>query len=850
MNENEDIKVTDTSYGDNKAFSRSRNHENTKSRNTEEAALMFFPKENANHDGKSDSSSPKKNCLKYVNNNTIDTDKSNIPSIITLCDPTELDISPPTSPSKGARRRKAFDTIKSYLEKNRSSQKLDKGKYKDSSDEQVHNQTETNTDITSNPLSVFGESMSSNNIENETGAKFYTASIDTANTNIENGKPRTLYDVFKNAEQLELRTDEYMLASKESESEFGTDIITIGKNKEDVIVPVKSKIKTLKLKSSPIEKLAALQSSGLLLKNQTKMVSLFVGDLSQAVTENDLYLYFSKYKGLISVKIPMDTVKNASLGYGYVNFDLQENADIATDGLNYTFLKGNEIRIMPSVRDKQQRENLGANLFFSNLSSKLSSRIMYDRFKAFAHILSCKYSAEKRTCFINFSEKLGAYKICKQFNQTQMDGQTISVSVHISKKDRDLFQQNNKLPKSQTFTKSSVNAGIICPSSEKVHNTAETKQLPSDSGKEEKKESTKFSIFLRNLPLSLKEDVIRNLVEPYGTVRNIIKRDVPLKNGSWALITLTNKTAVDRTIQNLNSLEIEGKKLFVTRAIPREEKDYAKREEQYPKRKLKLLISGIDLENNKEALEQWCNECESIKSAEFFSTSPKGETPLSNKYNGYGYIELNNVDDADTLINQFKELGISCYKIKIEVPSKEINSDNHRYPYVVNTNGGFPSHGNVTFSYVDPGKMFQIANFQQTVTSDKLNSFQKLENYNKLKLKERNRVDKLDDDAQRVKMDEMYHVLWEISVRQLFPINTSWRTKCSNLPVGGVLTKAKASSLIDHLVKFFWNNNFREFYKFIKQSQFDDKGNIIYAASPVLETQIKQSAQYLGIIPK
>lgn len=68
-------------------------------------------------------------------------------------------------------------------------------------------------------------------------------------------------------------------------------------------------------------------------------------------------------------------------------------------------------------------------------------------------------------------------------------------------------------------------------------------------------------------------------------------------------------------------------------------------------------------------------------------------------------------------------------------------------------------------------------------------------------------------------------------------------------PTNEILSKSKVSSLTNHLVKFFWANNFNEFYKFMKQNQFD-KNRLLYVAHPVLANQIVQSATYLGIVPK
>ncbi|ODQ45237.1 hypothetical protein PICMEDRAFT_64868 [Pichia membranifaciens NRRL Y-2026] len=862
---NQATKVSDLSLDETHSFPKSLRYIKSKWLGKEDKRIDASSKENiqSETEGQSPVSRPATNHKTAANINF-----STNPTTINLdvdSDLENLSKSVTPSPEKG-KRRKAFHTIKSYLEKNKSQQSIETKQSKEPQKEDFSSVLVPDSTPSSNQLTIF-EEKHHKTAENCSSKQDY--SIDTIDTKLD--QPKTLFEIFKvieNKKQFRKELADDRVNQSESDSELSSDVLTISKNKNEQNENISrdefghpSKVSNAKVNGSvlPIP----------MFNYQTKMISLYVGDLDKSVTETDLYMFFSKYEGLISVKIPLDTIKNESLSYGYVNFDNQAHADLATDGLNYTSLKGSDVRIMPSLRDKTQRENMGANLFFSKLSHDLSSRIMFDRLKVFGKILSCKYSKEKGTCFVNFADKLQAYKICKQFNETKMDDRIINVSVHISKKERESFQQHSKpvsytskelIPNSTSTNLDTSPSSDVDKKSENVRSGStdlenENQGVEKDAATS-KPISTQYSIFIRNMPLHLKRDVVRSLVEPYGTVKNILTRDVPIKQGSWALVTMTNKAAVDKTIQSLNSVELEGKQLFVTRAIPREEKEYAKREEKYPKKKLKLLVSQIDMEKDKESLENWCSKCGSIKSAEFYASSND-----ANQSNGYGYIELNDENDADNLVKEIRELGVSCYKIKIEIPSKENNFETFRYPYVMNAlsrndnyNEFRKNPGVVSFSYVDPNKMFQLANFQKTVDNDKISVFQRLENNNKTKFKERgNPLSETDEEILKEKQNEMYRVIWEICVRLFIPKPEIWANQkyCAGIsPTNEILSKSKISSLTNHLVKFFWANNFNEFYKFMKQNQFDKKNRLLYVAHPVLANQIVQSATYLGIVPK
>lgn len=616
----------------------------------------------------------------------------------------------------------------------------------------------------------------------------------------------------------------------------------------------------------------------------SKIVSLFVGDLDKSISELELHNFF-RVPGMISVKIPRDSISGQSLGYGYINFDSQKNADDALDKMNYLKLGESEIRIMPSLRDKFQRERTGANIFFSNLSSNLSTRIIYDRFKTYGKILSCKYSPDKKTCFINFLDKSDAYKVCQLFNKSEMDGFIICTSAHILKKDRINFQKNvigssrdSSIFKEEFIStadqksvadefKSAIkakieSASILKPQINKISKIHELNHLnhnfkannevvkPTTIGRNtEKKLDTQFSLFLRNLPLQIHDNVIRGIVEPYGKVTSILSRKVPSKNGTWALVTLTSKDSIDRAIINLNAVEIEGHQLFVTRAIPREQKAYARKEEFKPLQKFKILISNVDLNSHRSKLEYLCNIYDNIKSIELY-----GATDIGN--NSYGYVEMESSDDSniEKLMDQLKGMGISCYKVKIEIPSKSFDFDFEapKYPYILNERNHFLNSSTVSspvsFSYVDPTKMFQIADLNLRVGSDNLRALNKKETHKK-RYVYRNQ----EDERLKMKLLKINEIIWDIAIDLFSP--ESNKNKVRSISVMGTtsndfLLKNRIESLTEHLLKFFWAKNVDELFNFLINNLCDQNGKVFATVHPIIKNQLIQSAMYLGIIPK
>ncbi|OAF67246.1 Polyadenylate tail-binding protein [Intoshia linei] len=135
--------------------------------------------------------------------------------------------------------------------------------------------------------------------------------------------------------------------------------------------------------------------------------SLYVGDLSINVTEENLKQLFGQYGELISVRILRHNTGTKVLSYAYVNFSNSESASNAMCKLNYDILNGKSMRIMWSHRDPSFRKSGIGNVFIKNLDKSVDQKTLYTTFSHFGAISSCKVvtnevGASKGYAFVHF----------------------------------------------------------------------------------------------------------------------------------------------------------------------------------------------------------------------------------------------------------------------------------------------------------------------------------------------------------------------------------------------------------------------------------------------------------------
>ena len=129
-----------------------------------------------------------------------------------------------------------------------------------------------------------------------------------------------------------------------------------------------------------------------------------------------------------------------SKGVATIDFATPEDGNKAYDMVNYTELSGSELQMVP-YRSGGLKDLAPGNVFVKNLPSKLRSKELYETFKKFGSIVSCKakYNATglcKGYGYVQYGTKAEADKAIAEGSGIVIDENKIEVCMFRPRNDR------------------------------------------------------------------------------------------------------------------------------------------------------------------------------------------------------------------------------------------------------------------------------------------------------------------------------------------------------------------------------------------------------------------------------
>jgi polyadenylate-binding protein len=215
-------------------------------------------------------------------------------------------------------------------------------------------------------------------------------------------------------------------------------------------------------------------------------------NLDKSIDNKALYDTFCVFGSILSCKIATDP-SGESRGYGFVQFERDEAAQVAIDKLNGMLINDKKVYVGPFVR-KQDRENVSSNVKFSNVYVKnLGDTVTDDELKEIfgkygtitSAVVMCDSDGKSRCFgFVNFENVDDAAQAVEELNGKVFNEKELYVGRAQKKSEREMELK-------EKFEKN------LQEVADKYQNT---------------------NLYLKNLEDTVDDDKLRELFSVYGTI--------------------------------------------------------------------------------------------------------------------------------------------------------------------------------------------------------------------------------------------------------------------------------------------------------------------------------------------
>ncbi|KAH9951466.1 polyadenylate binding protein [Amylocystis lapponica] len=363
--------------------------------------------------------------------------------------------------------------------------------------------------------------------------------------------------------------------------------------------------------------------------------SLYVGELDPTVTEAMLFEIFNMIGPVASIRVCRDAVTRRSLGYAYVNYLNAADGERALEQLNYSLIKGRACRIMWSQRDPALRKTGQGNIFIKNLDEQIDNKAsaLHDTFAAFGNVLSCKVATDehgrsKGYGFVHYETAEAADTAIKAVNGMLLNDKKVYVGHHISRKER---QSKIEEMKSQ-FT----------------------------------------NIYVKNVDPEVTEEEFRELFTQFGNVTSaVIQVDDEGRSRGFGFVNFESHEEAQKACEVLHDNDYKGRKLFVTRAQKKAEREeelrksyeQAKMEKMSKYQGVNLYIKNLDDEVDDERLRAEFEPFGSITSAKVMRDE-KGTSK------GFGFVCFSSPDEATKAVAEMNNKMIGSKPLYVSLAQR------------------------------------------------------------------------------------------------------------------------------------------------------------------------------------
>merc|ERR1712232_1269553 len=257
--------------------------------------------------------------------------------------------------------------------------------------------------------------------------------------------------------------------------------------------------------------------------------NIFIKNLNKDIDSLALEEVFGGFGNIASCKVQTDSEGN-SVGFGFVHFEKEEDAQIAIKEMDGKCLNGKPIFVGPFI-PKKNRESVNSasiftNVYVKDLPSSTTQEDFEKLFTPFGTVTSSMLSQNngKPYGFVNFEKHDDAVKAVEEMNQKEVDGNTLYVSRAQNKAERQEFLRKRR----QQLLEKTKNCNL----------------------------------YIRNLSDNVTEQTLRDTFSKYGTITSCkLMADRDGASRGFGFVCFSNQEEAGKALKSNEKLD--GKPLYV-----------------------------------------------------------------------------------------------------------------------------------------------------------------------------------------------------------------------------------------------------------------------------------------------
>jgi len=276
--------------------------------------------------------------------------------------------------------------------------------------------------------------------------------------------------------------------------------------------------------------------------------NIFIKNLEASIDSKSLVDVFSEFGNIKSAKVVLDENMH-SKGYGFVQFETQEQADRAMSALNGKLMNGQKVHIGPFVSKKdrlQQSQAQYTNVFIKNLAEDVTEQNLEEE------LLKGKYGVvqskvvmrdqdgkSKGFGFINFDTHENAQRAVEELNNTEFHGKAIYVGRAMKKAERQaLLREQYEQRKAE---RNSKYQGV--------------------------------NVYIKNLVPEVDDDTLRKEFARFGAINSTrVMKDDKGNSRLFGFVCFTTGEEAYAAVREMNGHMLQGKPLYVAIAQRKEDR--------------------------------------------------------------------------------------------------------------------------------------------------------------------------------------------------------------------------------------------------------------------------------------